>query len=199
MPERPPEILSPVPDVIMLIGIETPVPVRDPVGTPKDAKVPDTVPLEALLTEIPVPEYVLGTVTAMPFVAAPVTARAVEPLLAILNTVVVEKVLPVSVVEPMANNVVAVELALAWIANLANGDEVATPSAPVVASANAVEVAGSVPKRILPMLSWLLFVDDAKKILLPIPMLPSPVVRLLVLTEAPSKMFAYPVVIALPA
>ena len=62
----------------------------------------------------------------------------VEPVLEIENSVEVEKVLPLSVVEPIANNVVAVELALAWIANLANGDEVATPMVPAVASANTV-------------------------------------------------------------
>ena len=48
------------------------------------------------------------------------------------------------------------------MANLANGVEVPMPSVPVVGSLNAVDVAGSVPKRILPTLSWLLPVPEGR-------------------------------------
>ena len=81
-----------------------------------------------------------------------------------------------AVEEPIANNIGFVPPLLAWIANCDHGVEEPTPSAPVVGSWKEVEVAGSVPKRMLPMLSWLLAVEEGKKSSLPRPMLPEPVV-----------------------
>ena len=85
-------------------------------------------------------------------------AIVVEPVLSTLNSVVVA----VAGDEPMANSVVLVEPSLAWREKVANGDDVATPNAPVVGSWKAVEVAGTVPNRKLPMLSWLLAVALGK-------------------------------------
>lgn len=119
----------------------------------------------------------------------------VEPVLLIEKRVVVA----VAVDEPIAKSVVLVEPLFAWIANSAQGDEEAMPIVPVVGSANAEVVAGSVPKMSEPMLRELVAVEDVAKILLPIRMLPVPVVRLLAVCEAPITMLAKPEVIAEPA
>ena len=70
-------------------------------------------------------------------------------MLSTLKSVVVA----LAVDDPMAKSAVLVEPLLAWRENVANGDEVAIPKAPVVGSWKAVQVAGTVPKRKLPMLS----------------------------------------------
>src|SRR5581483_9409823 len=97
-----------------------------------------------------------------------------RPVFEMLNSVVVA----LAVEEPIANNVFAVSPLLVWIANFANGELVPTPILPEVGSLNAVEVAGTVPNRKLPMLSWLLAVVDGKNMFEPMPMLPPPEVMI---------------------
>ncbi len=96
-------------------------------------------------------------------------------------------VVAVAVEEPIAKSVVAVSPLLAEMENLANGELVPTPRKPEVGRVRAVEVAGNVPKSRLPRLNWLLAVADGKNTLLPIPIFPLPVVRLLAVTEAPNN------------
>ncbi len=121
----------------------------------------------------------------------------VEPVFETLNNVVVAE----AVEEPMAKSVVLVEPLLAWIENFAQGEEEATPIVPVTASAKLVEVAGSVPYRRLPMLSCLFPVVLAKKVSVPSPKLPYPVVMFpicVVVLYAPSKVLPYPEVMPTP-
>ena len=103
----------------------------------------------------------------------------------ILNSVVVAD----AVEDPIANKVVAVSPALVWIANFANGDDEPTPILPEVGKAKPVEVAGAVPKSILPMLIWLLAVGSAKKMFEPSPIFPPPdVIVLLMVVLSPTIM-----------
>ena len=69
-------------------------------------------------------------------------------------------VVAVAVEEPIANSVVLVAPLFAWTESNPYGELVAIPNVPVVGSVNAVEVAGSVPKRRPPMLRPLPIVDE---------------------------------------
>ena len=80
------------------------------------------------------------------------------------------------------------------IANLPKGVEVPMPSVPLVGSWKLVEVAGNVPKRMPPMLSWLFPVADWKKMLEPRPMLLPPDVRLLAVCADPTSVLPKPLV-----
>ncbi len=107
-----------------------------------------------------------------------------------------------AVEEPIAKSVVLVEPLTACTESVANGDELAIPIAPVVGRRNWVEVAGSVPKRIPPMLRPPEASVEVAKILLPIWIFPRPVVREPVSTVRsfdPRRVFAYPVVTPPPA
>src|SRR4051812_32039711 len=88
--------------------------------------------------------------TSRPTVVVPVVVAAIvtNPVFDIEKSVEVE----FAVEEPIAKSVVAVSPLFAAIENLANGDEVHTPSAPEVGSKKALEVAGKLPKRRPPML-----------------------------------------------
>jgi len=150
------------------------------------------------VSELNTPPMVVEPVTASADeVAPPVTERfnaAARPVLLTLNKVEVAD----AVEDPMANSVVAVSPLLVWIANLANGELVPTPSEPLVGSENAVAVsfaAGSdAPKMKLPMLSWLLADADATSALYPIVMLLEPEV-LFCPAKAPKKRFCAPVLL----
>src|SRR6185312_12817088 len=75
---------------------------------------------------------------------------------------------------------------LAESARRPKGVDVPMPIAPLVGSWNFVDVAGRVPKRRPPILSWL-FVSDWKCVLLPIPMFFPPFTRSF-LHDAPRRM-----------
>lgn len=76
-------------------------------------------------------------------------ARVVEPVLEMEKSVVVAE----AVEEPIAKSVCAVSPLLVWIESLAYGEVEPTPKEPEVGSwrIEAVVVAGSVPKRRLPI------------------------------------------------
>ena len=69
-------------------------------------------------------------------------------------------VVALCVEEPMAKRVVLVDPLLACTDSAPHGEEEATPMVPAVASANAVEVAGRLPKRSPPMLSRFVAVEE---------------------------------------
>src|SRR6185312_9047207 len=84
----------------------------------------------------------------------------VEPVLETEKRVVVAPEVEDAIVKALLKN--DVSPAFREIANLPNGVVVPMPIEPLVGSLKSVVVAGSVPKRRLPMLSCRFFVDEAK-------------------------------------
>ena len=126
---------------------------------------PKVVGVNQLPTPSPVPVTVPQTmlpdasvVSALVVLHEPKRPSVVVPVFDTEKSVEVAE----AVDEPMAKRVVAVSPLLAAIENLANGELVPIPMLPAVGSLKPVEVAGSVPKTRLPMLSWLLAVVEAK-------------------------------------
>jgi len=97
--------------------------------------------------DVPTPKNP-ATVRVLLALSAPPTLNTLliveEPVFDTEKSVEVENVLPDSVVLPIAKSTASVELALACIANLENGDDVATPTLP---NATPLEF---MPKRTLP-------------------------------------------------